>query len=354
MLEPQLPPRVIHLSGGLVAHDNRLGSVSVNFNNGPAIFGFASNEYAQVYQQLISLGFNIVGVEFATEARFTGRFVPDWQAWNPAGGFTALQEQRAWGEIRTASIKDRNTSVLSVAARFKTYIELIQLRLFDCSACYNDTLNAWRLSGSKSGMLHSDGFLARIDAAMHAFVADAAAFRDLLVEAVWLLVLKETPIITQISSFLKETKGNNNPLVQAIHRVSVGDGWLGQFSKIRNNITHVAPVGRGQTFHSYLVRERQISGKYDVPAVHYPLLQHDGNLPNGLDDFLDYDHEESIKSALQDYRDYCDSSLDGLTYIQTTAHNLLALSCSVRLAANLRGEMLHITDDDIIGPVEFI
>jgi hypothetical protein len=354
VLEPQLPPRIIHLSGGLVAHDNRSGGVSVSFKNGPAIFGFTSKEYTAVYQQLASLEFNIVGVEFATESKFTGRFVPDWQAWNPAGGFTALQELRAWGEIRTAAINDRNLGILSVAARFKTYIELLQLRLFDYSACYNDALNAWRLSGSRSELMRRDGFLTRIDAATHAFVADAAAFRDLLVEAIWLLVLKEAPNVTQIGSFLKATRSKDHPLVQTIHRVSASGDWLGKFSSVRNDITHVAPVGQEQIFHSYQVRERQISGKYNVPSVHYPLLQQDGSLQKASDDFLDYDDEELIESALQKYRDYCDSSLDGLNYIQSTAHNLLALSSSVRSAAQLRGEMIRITDDDIIGPVKFL
>lgn len=354
MLEPELPPRAIHLVGGLLAQDTRNGHVSLCFRNGTGLLGFAAAEYAQVYQQLLSLGFKIVGVEFINEPRLEGRYVPDWQSWNPSGGFTAMEEERAWGSIRTAAISDQNGLVKSVASRFKTYIQLLQLRLFDYSRCYEDTLNAWRLNGSRTDLLYSDGFLTRIDAATHAFMADAASFRDLLVEAIWLLVLKNEPGVAQISAFLKATKGSQNALAQSIQNFSRPNNWLGKFSQIRNNITHVAPVGRGQTFHNYEVRERKISDKHLVPSVHYPLLTGDGDLYEGSLDPLNYNDEENIKSALKTYRDYCSSSLDGLTYVQATLHELLAISSAIRSAAELRSEMLHITDDDIIGPVEFI
>lgn len=188
------PPRLVHLSGGLRALDDR-STVRVEIAPGIPVLDFPAPNFHELYAFLRRLGMTVVGVDFINDMAVRGADARDWQTASPLGGFRALHEFRGWSEVRHAASVDKDDALRSAASRCQTYIRLLQLRILGLSESYNAALRGWYLSGGKRDHLHSSGFLSLIDAAVHAFLADAASFRDLLVEVVWSEVLKKpTPV----------------------------------------------------------------------------------------------------------------------------------------------------------------
>lgn len=107
-------------------------------------------------------------------------------------------------------------------------------------------------------------------------MADAAAYRDLIAETVWRLVLGGEASVTTLGTFVKKAAKETNPLAVQIVADGKPGGWLKTFTDLRNEITHVAPVGRSQTFHFCEPREVALKKQGNVVQLHYPLLQGKG------------------------------------------------------------------------------
>lgn len=163
-------------------------------------------------------------------------------------------------------------------------------------------------------------------------------------------------MVTRYSSFLKRAK--NHPHTLAVELVSAGQegGWLHVLTELRNEIVHVAPVGRSQAFHFCHLREAACGSNAKAPTVHYAVLGADGKV--WKDDAADLeftsDNENAIKSKMGRYREYLAGSIDGLSYAWQTLERLSELLERIRGATGLRGEMPHITDADIIGEIKVI
>lgn len=275
----------VHLQ---LAHNRQLGHLA------------APEKYGELYKSLISLGLTPVGVEFVYGTANGGLAPPDWECAAPQGGFMALSEGLAWDNIRTAALSDGNRLVADIASRSKTYLQLLSIRILQLSDAYNQTIRAAR--DARPGHFFSNRFLPFIDAALHAFVADAACFRDVIVETVWRLVLKEDASVTTLATFLRKAKTNPHPCATAIVAMGQPGGWLKTFSDLRNEVTHVAPVGRSQTFHMCYARAMPC-GDGQITLLHYPLLAEDGSVRrSGEDEFLDFKDEAKVKSRIEEYR----------------------------------------------------
>lgn len=310
---------------------------------------FAAPKYAELYQSLISLGLVPIGAEFVYDQSYRGMDAPDWECAAPAGGFQMLAERRIWSDIRTAAFTDGNRLVADIASRSKTYLDLLSIRILQLSNAYNQALRAAR--DVKPDHFFGNRFQPYIDAALHAFVADAASFRDLIAETVWRTILGGGPEVTTLSSFLKKAKQNPHPLATSILAEGQAGGWLKILSDLRNEVIHVAPVGRSQSFHFCQAREVPC-GEKKLTLLHYPLLAEDGSIRRGDDDdFVDFSDEAAIRANLEEYRAYCATSIDGLRYAWETTGKLVNLHREARLAASFRAERVTITDADIIGPV---
>lgn len=346
-----LPPRLVHLLGGLHVLDDCSGRATIQ--TGPdAISGhFPAPPYPNLYATLRSLGLIPIGVEFVNDLSIRGLDAPDWEClWVP-GGFRAKDERRAWGDVRTAALKDKNGPVIDLASRSITYVELLGIRILDLSIAYNQMLRAWRLTRGEPGHFFSNTFQRNIDAAVHAFVADAASYRDLIAEIVWRLVLNGQEKVTTLASFIKKAATASHPLAVSIIAAGKPGGWLKVFTDLRNEITHVAPAGRSQSLHFCEPREVALATSGSVVQLHYPLLEQGGEIRRVDYNSFDYDNDQAIQSAIESYKEYVGSSIDGLQYAWETFGKLLTLHGEAGAAANLRSEQRTLTKDDIIGEI---
>ncbi|MDP2130217.1 MAG: hypothetical protein U0975_07615 [Erythrobacter sp.] len=355
MLEtPPLPPRLLHLPGGLRLLDERTDKIVLQLHARKTYATIATPEYSQIYATVAEIGLPTIGVEFPTLDTLRGVGAPDWQAASPSQGFALRAERKAWTQVRTLAQREGRELDADLANRASTYLDLAAIRLFDLSNCYSRVLIAFDYDSDarqKIGLLYRDGFVTVLEAAIHAFAADAASFRDLIVEAAWRLLKLGDQDVSSIGGFLKfyKNKIGTHPIGDELWSVAK-DGWLDQLSTLRNEITHAAPIG-GRGMRDCTVRAHQL-GEGIVPQLHYPLFGSDGKL---FDDSLDADFSDDARAraTMEGYISWSDGSVDALDYAWRVTDQLVALLVQVRIASSICGEMPTITDKDIIGPVVF-
>lgn len=354
MLEtPPPPPRLLHLRGGLRLLDERTDKIVLQLHARKTYATIPTPEYSQVYATVAQIGLPTIGVEFPTLETLRGVAAPDWQPLSPLKGFALLAERNAWSQVRTLALREGRELHADLANRTFTYLDLAAFRLFDLSNCYSRALIGFDYENDarhKIGHLFRNGHGTALEAAIHAFAADAASFRDLIIEAAWtLLTLGDRPV-RKIERFLKYYKVGAHPIGDQLMSSATSGGWLEQFSTLRNDITHAAPIG-GRGMRDCTVRAHQL-GEGILPRLHYPLFGSDGKL---FDDNLDADFTDDAcaRATIERYTAWSDGSVDALEYAWRFTDRLVDLLAQVRIASGIRGEMLTLTDEDIIGPVVF-
>lgn len=164
-----MPPRIIHLEGGLRAVDYRAESVVVQISAKLPLLKFQTPQYSHLYQTLASLGFLPIGVEFPHPLTLEGKMAPDWQCFFPDLGFRLMEECREWSNIRHLALKQGKVSVTKASSKCVTYIDLLEIRLFELSTAYNRSLRAHWMDETEIGQLFSNSYMREIDAAVHGF-----------------------------------------------------------------------------------------------------------------------------------------------------------------------------------------
>jgi hypothetical protein len=352
--------RIVHLDGGLRAYDLGEPETRVGPDYKRHHMTFPRQPYAELYGVLRSLGFRPVGVEFFTNSAVPEDIQPpDFEVLSDTLACSTLQAQRAWSDVRHVA-GQRSAEVLDLAGRFSTYHRLLTIRVRDLSEAYRRCLLAQlttpdgRYQVPRPGTLFANGFQTYIEAALHAFLADAAGLRDLIAEATWRLVLKKPQSdVTTLGKFLKRSKDERfrSPLVESIHVAGSDGGWLKRLTDLRNTVTHVAPLANTHELHETQLRMLPLRGGA-LPIAHYPLTMADGSLrsrPEPID--FDAEDEDVLKARLDEYRQFVEHSRDALAYVTDVLDRLVMLGNVVRTAAGLRSQMRTMTDKDIVGPV---
>jgi hypothetical protein len=353
--------RVVHLQGGLRAFD--LGDPNVRI--GPEfdlhLLTIPKQPYSELYAALQRIGLVPLGVDFISgQGDILGRSAPDFQFFVPNSGFSALWGERAWSDVRNVP-EQKTSEIIDLSGRFSTYHRLLNLRIRELSESYRRCLFAQvtdfegRYKTSTHGTLFSNTFQTYVEAAIHAFLADAAGFRDLIAEAVWKLVLREqSRDVNTLSVLLKRTKQRSDPppILQSIHEAAGETGWLKVLTGLRNSVTHIAPLANTHEMHETQLRLFRI-GEGAVPIMHYPLTTREGSLRLRPEP-IDFDgNENDIKARIEAYAAFVEESGDALAYAVETMRCLVRLATEVREVAGLRHQMAVLTGKDIIGPIVF-
>lgn len=347
--------RVVHLAGGLRAIDLNQSSVRIEVSPEVQLGSFPTPSYPNLFQVLTGFGFHPIGADFYTNHADSEGSPPDWQAFHPSLGCYALDAERAWSGVRNAAGRDNNAALEILASKARTYLRLLPLRLRQLSEAYNLSLSRAITGRSRVpiGNHFRNEWSGHIDAAVHAFLSDAAAFRDVLSEIVWKIILsKNNDMVTSLSGLLKRTKSERHPLLISIHE-SAKDGWLFQLTDLRNHIVHVAPVADSQEHHMCELRGLKSPSGMKIPTIHMALLQQDGLVRKPVSTFVDYSDEEAVKLSLKTYLDYVSLSRDALSVCEEFCIKLVSLSMAIKKHGGLEEREIVITDDDIVGPIEF-
>ncbi|NBB65954.1 hypothetical protein GVN18_42585 [Pseudomonas sp. ODNR1LW] len=313
--------------------------------------------YEQVFGALESIGLQVIGADFISGASQELNLPPEFQPITQTSGFSTLWSERAWSDVKNVK-SQRTPEIVDISGRFATYHRLLAIRIREISEAYKGALTSkltdidGKYIRPEQDTLFSNGFQAHIEAAIHAFLADAAAFRDLIAESIWKLILKnQNKEVTTFGSLIKKTKNysHKGDLLSYIHRNGSDGGWIKNLTDIRNSIIHVAPLANANELQSLHLRTRQLKGG-SIPIIHYPLTTSDGRLRTRPEP-VDFDDHENLKARFQTYHEFVKQSGDALIYARNCLGQLVELGNKVREAANLQHKILTITDADIIGPI---
>lgn len=348
--------RGVHLLGGLRALDDGSPDILVGVNGQPPVITLPRPPYATLYHDLQKTGLRPVGVEFVSHPiELNGEAPIEWQVWDTVPGFKLMDARHNWSNIKVAKSRQGDTKVADIAARISTYFVLLNLRIQQLSNAYHETLRSQVLScrqNQPSGGLFSNMFMREIEAALHAFFADASAFRDILSEACWILVLSEDDSnVLTMATFLKRTRNSSVEIVREMHAAADSGGWIKNLTDIRNDIAHVAPLSQSHEHAFCDIRVIKLTGATKAPTLHFPLTQADGSMRKPTDRRVDYSDDDAIKRSFEEYRLFVANSGDALEYAWRTVSNLVALAEKIRAAAGLEAPVPHI---EPIGPVRII
>jgi len=307
--------------------------------------GFPRPPYASLYSQLAALGLSTIGVEFVHHSAVKRRVPPDWQCASPRGEFRVHVERCHWSEIRHAARGDRNPHISRVASFSQTYLDLLNLRLFQLSDAYNQTLAGSYRPENNLDHLQSTIIMQSIDAAVHAFLADAGSLRDLIALIVWRFILHRDESVRTLGSFIKKARDSDHPIAIEIIAQAGSAGWLKQLSTLRDEVIHIAPMGSQQHFHSFKIRAKEIAPTVTLFALHYPILTADGSIWTE-EEVIGTDRVSMIAALLR-YNDFVETSMDGLDYCWRTFDSLVELLARIREECGFRSEQLIIGAEDI-------
>lgn len=350
--------RILHLAGGYRAFD--LGDPEIRI--GPDLqrhmLTIPAQPYNGLFAALESIGFQTIGVDFISgQAQLRMHLPPDFQTFTLTSGFATMWGERAWSGVK--NVKSQKTQeILDLSERFATYHRLLTLRIRDLSEAYRNSLLA-QMTGidgkyqvPEDGVLFSSGFQVHIEAALHAFLADAASLRDLIGEATWRLVLQEpSRNVTTFSTFLKKTRDrtSGHPLLADLQKAGADGGWIKILTELRNSVTHIAPLGNTHELHESQIRFQPFRGG-SAPVLHYPLTLADGST-RPRPEPIDFDDHTLLEARFRVYLEFVNNSGDALLYASKCADQLIAMAIRVREAAGLTHKIRHTTDADLAGPI---
>lgn len=344
--------RIVHLVGGLRAIDLNQDEVLVGVSETYVFARLKTPPYSDLYRQLETIGFRVIGVDFLTNHDRVELSPPDFEAFCMGSGFYAMEGERAWSRVRHAAANAKNWRVKELSGKIRTYLRLLPMRLREISEAYNSCLRQAVLmrNSVKIGHNFSNQWTVHIDAAVHAYLSDAGAFRDVLSEFTWRVILGEGDGVTRHSKLIRKTNAETSDLLRYIHESSREGGWLFQLGALRDEVIHAAPIADSQEFHFGQLRALAGAEKGYIATLHLALLQADGSVrkPERPDGGADL----PIKTSLKAYRQYVETGRDALAVCEGYLVDLVKLSDRLRLESGLKEEEVVLTGKDIIGPVE--
>lgn len=349
--------RIIHISGGHRAFDIGEPEIRVGVDFNRTMLTIPNQPYEHVFAALETIGLQVIGADFISGASHDLNLPPDFHPITQTYEVSALWGERAWSDVKNVK-SQRTPEIIDISSRFATYHRLLAIRIREISEAYKGALTSkltdidGKYRRPEKDTLFSNGFQAHIEAAIHAFLADAAALRDLIAESIWRLILRnQNNEVTTLGSLIKKTKNysHKGDLLSYIHCHGSDGGWIKNLTDIRNSIIHVAPLANTNELQSLHLRILQLRGG-SIPIIHYPLTTSDGRLRIRPEP-VDFDDHQNLKARIQTYHEFVKQSGDALIYANRCLGQLVELGNKVRETAKLQHEILTIMDADIIGPI---
>ena len=334
----------VHLLGGLRVVVDPRPEVRIGVEGMAPYITFERPPKSELRGRISSLPLQQIGVETIYHVgQISGSFPPTWEIFDGDLTHCLKVEREEWSFVRHFAHVNRMQKVTDISERVSTYLEILNIRLRQISESYSKTLRS-RLSGAQPPKLGlaSTLYMQEIEAALHAFFPDAAAFRDLLAVGCWQLVLGQPAdgIVKGISAFLKRAKNEQHSLAVEILAASDDDGWIKCMSTIRDNLIHTAPLAHTHALTLCDLREAetQDSGKR-LPYLHYPLTTENWLPPPSIRLSSEESDKREMGRAYDAYFKFASNSGDALEYAWRTLSSLVDLARKLRVATGIRGEM---------------
>ena len=355
--------RIFHLAGGIRAMNLEGPEVALmpTTIKGTSA-GFRANTFRSVYSDLAKRGLEIIGVDFfANPLEIERTAPPEWRVFHQ--GWPSRDLTQKWSEIANAAFKKNDGHAWDLAARVSYQMDVCNLRVRQASEAYAEQLNAKSKQGSLApGLGFEDGFTRLGYIAIQSYLIDVCTLRDYLAEFVANFIW--SPIFgidgSQISSMsglikkaLKEIP-STDPLSSSLKEATGNGGWLQELGAYRDLVVHTAPLSTAGARLFGIIEYQELDPTRTLPILRLPLPINPQELMSQRatrQHFSDFSAQMNIFTQMAREKF---SSVDALGYIWKAHRKIAELAGLIGAASPLKGEILVITDSDIIGDIRVL
>ena len=332
--------RIIHLVGGcraLVNQDKIVHFLPITIEGKE--WQFEANDYYGVYQDLKSLGVQIVGVDFYShDLEIDGCVPPDWRTYFSREGKTfwsAEETTRKWRNISNAGFKKKDGILWDTASRISHQLRACDWRLRDISEAYSNQLLAkLKQKDFIVGTEYADGFTRLTYLSLQSFLVDACILRDYLSEfaAEYLykdmIDFKKTRITTMsnLRKYVLKNISVPDKLTRELQIASDDKGWLTLLGNYRNLIVHSAPLTQANVQPLSLCRQLKIIDGVNIPILHCPIPEKPNEILTARSTGVYFDNFSNQLNSFAKAATGNIPTIDGIEYAITVLEKLVFLA----------------------------
>jgi hypothetical protein len=352
--------RIIWLSGGLVAINEPGAKVKIAAGiNGPICHEFQLTTFASMYTMLGHHGFSIIGTTHVVDMdEANGIRPPEFRAWSDGIRVWHVSNvQQKWREVAHAASQKNEMVMMDMASRISSELSYCEMRLQQLAEAYGVQLGVKAKEGDIEEFVRfEDMHSSKIYLAIHALFWELAVLRDYMTEfsAKYLFGIdKVTSFGKKFLDQLANSKWKNDDV--AIELLRAGHeghgGWLATFSDYRNLFTHRAPMTQAAGIAFATQDQMAIWGGKSVPQLYYPLPGDVRELSNRrASGVLFKDMEELIATSRKIPKR--ETEPDALSYLHDALGLMALLAERMVQRSPIAPEAIHLTEADIIGPLQ--
>ncbi|TGY92880.1 hypothetical protein [Marinicauda pacifica] len=323
---------------------------------------FTITEYRQPFFWFDQVGLSVVGFDFVRHhSQVDGFYPPEWRLLCPASGWLGNDTRQGFSQAANAALDKGEMQTWDLCDRISTQIEICELRLKTLweaySHCLRSTADEARI---ESPPIISNGWERRVVIETHSVLHETSTLRDYLSEFFARHILNFNSPIKQASDLIKLLKSEKD-LLPAAEKFefwsSIKDGGLfscKEFGNYRDFITHISPLSSNLS--SFGIKPTLLRiGHVNIPIarLHMPnnireLQKRFSNklLPQNKKALYDEIAETWGRTSNDDY--------DCLRYSTFITRRLLNDASVLLGESGLEQTMIHLTEADLAGPIEFL
>jgi hypothetical protein len=357
--------RIVHLTGGCRAINDHDPIVHFLPNTIEGIeWQFAVSAYGEIYRNLESLGFQIVGVDFYSHVlEVEGSVPPNWRSYCRAGHTSWPTEEAAqkWRNIGNAGFKRKDGMLWDTASRIGHQLRVCDWRLRGVSEAYSNQLLAkLKQKDFKIGTRYEDGFTWLTYLSFQSFLVDACILRDYLSEFAAEYIYKpmidlKNQRITAMGALKKKVlnKISDPDTLTRELQIAAGDnGWLTLLGNYRDLVVHSAPLAQAKVKLFSLCDQLSIADDAHIPILRCPIPEGPAKILSARstgDHFSDFSNQLNsfAKAATGDI-----PVVDAIEYASTVLGKLASLAEQIAGRSPVAPEMMVFDSSNIIGAIK--
>lgn len=356
--------REVHLLGGGRAINNLEPVVDIlpSTVDGKGV-RISLAKFGDLYRDLESLGFKVVGCDFYTSSfEVEGINPPQWRTKCAGSELWLCTEQGdVWSFIAHSAFREKKAELCDVSSRISHQLRACEWRLRQLSESYNNQLVS-RLKDEKfeEGGRFSNGYTVLCYLAVQSYLVEACILRDYLAEFYWLVMSAEENIeknkITTLGGLYKfwSKKPPMDSAGMEMKACATKGNWLYELGAYRDLVVHSAPLAHADRTLFAVCQNLALPQGKRFPLIKLPLPNNPSGIAGERSSGAYYQDPELNFARFSNALENFESAKDALGYAHLTMQLLGALAKSVSKLSPVTPEIPTFTTEDIIGDIKFL
>jgi hypothetical protein len=354
--------RIIWLSGGVIAVNEPGASVKIEAGiNGSVLYELQLPTYASIFDILAQFGFPAIGATFIVDMdELQGIRPPQFRALI-AGQRTwrVFELHQKWRQVAHAASQKNEMALMDVTSRITSELRYCEIRLLNLTEAYGAQLAGKAKQGAINGSeTFKDLNSLQVYLAIHALFWELAVLRDNLAEFAAQIVFgfDNVTTLTGLLKQLPASKWKDDELAKEI-LIAGSDaqaGWVAIFTAYRNLFTHNAPMEQAAGIAFAHLDQMVLKDGRTIPQLYYPLPREVNELLKRRSKGVLYKNFDELIAASTNKRPVRETEPDALLYLHSILGKMTTLAELLIQRSPIVPEMIHITEEDVIGTVQIV